>query len=214
MLRSWLGPAMLHAFERAREQRRAYALPRVAPLDPSPLDWTVLDVVLRREPAPDVLVVARNRLLALAAPRSEQEVRALFAQRSGLVVRHAQDTHPRLAALARAFEREFAARAHIQLFVTPGQSHGFGWHYDLDDVIIVQTVGQKDYYFRDNTVGDIGARPPDFGAIERETSPLLSCRLLPGDVLYLPRGMWHVARACEDSMHISLGLEPPRPARA
>ena len=36
----------------------------------------------------------------------------------------------------------------VQVFATPAGTHGFGWHYDLEDVFIAQTAGMKDYYFR------------------------------------------------------------------
>jgi ribosomal protein L16 Arg81 hydroxylase len=36
---------------------------------------------------------------------------------------------------------------HVQLFVAPAGTHSFGWHYDDEDVYIVQTEGSKDYFF-------------------------------------------------------------------
>jgi hypothetical protein len=35
---------------------------------------------------------------------------------------------------------------------TPGGAEGFGWHYDVEDVFIVQTLGSKQYRLRKNTV--------------------------------------------------------------
>ncbi len=49
----------------------------------------------------------------------------------------------------------------------------FGWHYDFEDVFIAQTLGTKDYYFRDNTVGRhtrLGERL-DFSALRAERTP-------------------------------------------
>ncbi len=65
----------------------------------------------------------------------------------------------------------------------------------------------KDYWFRANTVSPLA--PPSgaaFATIERETSPTFATTLAPGDVLFLPRSVWHVARARETSWSISLGL--------
>ncbi|MDB4986429.1 MAG: Cupin 4 [Myxococcaceae bacterium] len=210
MLSRWLGAVARVAFLSSRSTGQAFAAPSLAAVGPSLFDWPILDAVLRAEPAPDVLVVCRNELLELPQPRTADDVRKLFARGAGVVVRHAQARHAALLRLAGEFEQEFAARAHIQLFVTPGDSYGFGWHYDLDDVVILQTVGQKKYYFRANTQhprlepGSV----PDFTTIARETSPVLGCVLQAGDALYLPRGMWHVARATEDSLSVSLGLAP------
>jgi ribosomal protein L16 Arg81 hydroxylase len=79
----------------------------------------------------------------------------------------------------------------------------------------VQTAGQKQYFFRENTVMAQAQKPagPDFAAIRHETSPLYSCTLEPGDWLHLPRGMWHVAKPLEDSLSLSLGVLPERPSR-
>lgn len=42
--------------------------------------------------------------------------------------------------------------------------------------------------------------------LERETTPVLGCSLLPGDSLYIPRGWWHRAYATGDSLSLSLGV--------
>jgi 50S ribosomal protein L16 3-hydroxylase len=101
--------------------------------------------------------------------------------------------------------------AHVQLFVTPGRTHGFGWHYDDEDVFILQTVGVKDYYFRANTVAaEVAAHPDAFARFDVETSPLCTARLLAGDFLYLPARWWHMATCERDALSISVGVERPR----
>jgi ribosomal protein L16 Arg81 hydroxylase len=97
-------------------------------------------------------------------------------------------------------------------FATAAKMHGFGWHYDPEDVFIMQTAGDKEYLFRRNTVVDVPSQPlraqPDFSAARDEVSPTMSCRLLAGDWLYLPRGYWHVAYAHADSLSLSIGIFP------
>ena len=51
--------------------------------------------------------------------------------------------------------------AHVQLFVTPAETHGFSWHYDAEEVFIVQTAGVKDYLLRENTVAASAAAMPN-----------------------------------------------------
>ena len=208
MLDGWLGPGRARDFIACRRQRLPFAAPSLPAVRPALFDWPTLDRVLRSEPAPDALVVRSNEVLDVALPRSEAEVRALFADGTGLVVRRAQACDPALAALARCLHDGFASEVHLQLFVTPGGRHGFGWHYDADDVVILQTLGSKHYYFRANTQNPVlePGKKPDFTAVKRETSPLMSCTLLAGDALYLPRGMWHAARAIDDSLSVSVGL--------
>jgi 50S ribosomal protein L16 3-hydroxylase len=43
----------------------------------------------------------------------------------------------------------------------------------------------------------------------RETSPLIASTLVAGDWLYIPRGWWHMARAADDSLSISVGVLSP-----
>jgi len=214
MLESWLSQAQSAEFLQCRRARLPFAAPSLAALSASLFDWDGLDAALRQQPAPDLLVVRSNELLDLPAPRSAHEVRALFASGAGIVIRRAQARTATLQELARRFEQAFAAQVHIQLFVTPAQRQGFGWHYDCDDVIILQTLGVKTYYFRANTQSPEldPTAVPDFSLVKRETSPLLTCTLASGDALFLPRGMWHAARAVEDSLSISLGLSEERAA--
>jgi ribosomal protein L16 Arg81 hydroxylase len=94
--------------------------------------------------------------------------------------------------------------------VTPAGTETFGWHYDWEDVFIAQTVGSKDYHFRNNTVAQDAAfsTQPDFSCVRRETSPLFGALLIPGDWLYIPRRWWHLVRSLEDSLSISIGVVP------
>jgi 50S ribosomal protein L16 3-hydroxylase len=76
--------------------------------------------------------------------------------------------------------------------------------------------GTKEYYLRANTVLSSRAPGPnpDFGAIRRETSPLLSARLIPGDWLYIPACWWHLVHSNEEALSISIGVLPRQPTEA
>jgi 50S ribosomal protein L16 3-hydroxylase len=159
-----------------------------------------------------VLVVAQGELLPIPPPRSLLELRKLMALGVGLCIRRAEAHDPRLARLTSQLAECLQREVHLQLFVTPARSHGFSWHYDAEDVFIVQTSGTKDYFFRANTVDP---RPPDgtkpdFSRYCRETSPLQTAQLIAGDCLYIPTRWWHMAKSVEDSLSLSFGVsEPP-----
>ena len=208
MLKDWLTDGQRRALDACRRVRQPFAEPAIATPAIALFEWETLARLLAADPSPDTLVVRRAELLDHALPRSLDDVRALFGMGAGLVVRRAERHDEGLRDLASRFEAEHGGRAHAQLFVTPEGMHGFGWHYDAEDVFILQTVGEKSYYFRANTQSPrLGpGERPDFGAIARETSPTATTTLRAGDALYLPRGTWHVARARTDSFHISLGL--------
>ena len=88
----------------------------------------------------------------MPAPKTLAEVRALLLEGVGLVIRRAQQLDACLARLAASLTQNIPGEVHVQLFVTSAGTHSFGWHYDDEDVFIVQTEGSKDYLFRDNTV--------------------------------------------------------------
>jgi ribosomal protein L16 Arg81 hydroxylase len=135
------------------------------------------------------------------------EVRALFQHGIGIVVRSAEREASALAQLARSFARDLDGEAHVQLFVTPAGTHGFGWHYDREDVFIAQTGGRKDYFFRQNTVcPDVLHASMDFELFRREGSPVGTATLIAGDWLYIPSGWWHMAKCAEDALSISIGV--------
>jgi 50S ribosomal protein L16 3-hydroxylase len=210
MLRDWLAPVTVEAFIESCLRRVPYARPSAATNALPLLDWDVLSAVLEARPSPDVLVATRGRLVDIPAPKSLSAVRELMHRGLGVVVRKAELHDRNLAELARAFAGDLHGEVHVQLYATPANTQTFGWHFDFEDVFIAQTVGTKDYYFRDNTVARhvVPGPHPDFGAISRETSPLLSSTLIPGDWLYIPSRWWHLVRSLEDALSISIGVVP------
>jgi hypothetical protein len=211
MLQQWLGATSLEAFCMDQLQRAPLARPGTVVEPHRLLDWELLGDVVAAEAGPDTLVVARGALLPFVPPRSMDELRAYLRIGVGFCMRHAERCHPVLGAVAEAFRADLGA-AQVQLFVTPGGTHGFGWHYDDEDVFIAQTAGVKDYYFRANTVAaDVAAHGSVFGRYAEETSPLCTATLCPGDFLYLPARWWHMAVCRETSLSVSVGVRP-RPA--
>lgn len=140
------------------------------------------------------------------------EVRPLFDQGHTLVIRNAEKHDAELARLADGFRRDFAAEVNVHVYATPPQKSGFGWHYDPEDVFILQTQGAKEYQLRKNTVNPwplLEQMPKDL-RYEREVMPFWSCVLRPGDWLYIPTGWWHSARGAEgDSITLAIGLMTP-----
>lgn len=209
MLGTWLGPVAVDAFASQFLQREPLAQPGTATAAVPLLDWDVLGEVLAADnPKPDVLVVAGGKLLPWPAPRDLTELRAYLRLGVGLAMRHTQHCHPNLRRVADAFETD-VGQAQVQIFVTPGNTHGFSWHFDDEDVFIAQTIGSKDYYFRANTVtGAAKAHASVFPQFTEETSPIHTATLIPGDFLYIPARWWHMANCREDALSISVGVFP------
>ena len=209
MLDQWLSPMSVSSFARDYLRTQPYASPASANRAMPIFGWDTLDQLLTRDPS-DVLIVARGKLLDLPTPRNLGEALDLLTSGVGLVIRRAEKVDDGVAGLAASVTQHIPGEVHVQLIVTPAGTYGFGWHYDDEDVFIVQTEGLKDYFFRDNTAER--ERPPetapDFTRLGNEASPIGTARLLAGDWLYIPARWWHTAKCVEDSLSISLGIFP------
>ena len=208
-LAEWIAPLTIDQFVRMHLQQAPFASPSTGSRSVALLDWSVVDRVLAAAAPADVLVCARGGLVPDPVPRSVAELRGLMDRGIGLCIRRAEGGDDGLRALAADFATGLPSDVHVQLFVTPGGTHGFGWHWDEEDVFIVQTRGQKQYFFRENTVDRSG----DFARFHDERSPLMTAELLAGDVLYIPARWWHMARCVTDSLSISIGARPRFSAR-
>jgi ribosomal protein L16 Arg81 hydroxylase len=206
VIANWLGAMTRETFLREHFQRAPIAQPKlgraIAPL----LDWnTVARLVAARA---DMLLVRNSKLRRDETPSTFEEVQALFRDGYSVVLRHCEQHDPGLRAVADAFGRELPGSVVVQVYATPGDFHSFSWHYDVEDVFIVQTAGTKDYFLRENTINPrptLATMPKDM-QYERETTPTVGTTLIAGDCLYIPRGWWHVAKAREDSLSISIGV--------
>jgi 50S ribosomal protein L16 3-hydroxylase len=145
------------------------------------------------------------------APTTLAEARAVVASGYTLRLRHVERHDPGLAALAEDFRSDFQAPIDIQLYWTPADCPGFGWHYDPEDVFVLQMLGRKEWHLRKNTVNPwplIETLPANM-RYEREIMPLWRCNLTAGDWLYIPNGYWHRTRAGEESISLSVGVLSP-----
>jgi 50S ribosomal protein L16 3-hydroxylase len=171
--------------------------------------WETLTSILAREQA-DVLVCRRNEQHPGPRPTTDEAARRLVDEGYTLLVRHAERHDERLGHLAAAFQRDFAATVNIHFYCTPAGQFGFGWHYDAEEVFIVQTTGRKEYSLRKNTVNPwpIEETLPADMRYEREIMPLVRCELAAGDWLYIPSGYWHMATAGEMALSLAIGVQP------
>lgn len=171
--------------------------------------WEALVAILQSDAA-DVLVCRQNERYPGSTPRSMVDAQALVEEGYTLLVRHAERHDPRLAELAAEFQRAFAAQVNIHMYCTPGGQYGFGWHYDAEEVFIVQTTGRKEYGLRKNTVNPwpIEETLPGDMRYEREIMPLMKCELAAGDWLYIPSGYWHMGQSKETALSLAIGVQP------
>jgi 50S ribosomal protein L16 3-hydroxylase len=159
-------------------------------------------------PGADVMLSRRGQLSPGAG---FEEARRRYGEGHTITVRSAEKLDPDLERLAEEFRADFLAPVNIHLYCTPAGEHGFGWHYDVEDVFVLQTEGAKVYSLRKNTVNPwpvLDTMPRDLG-FEHEGSPVFTCRLEAGDWLYIPAGWWHIARTESESKSLAVGLMSP-----
>jgi hypothetical protein len=133
---------------------------------------------------------------------------------------------PGSTAFLRQLENELGVTpgsARLSAFASPGDD-GVSCHYDAEEVISVQLLGQKTFHVAPMTQIEhpYGAQfGPDMVAVEnlyeqaREGLPapddaaFVVHDMAPGSVLYLPRGTWHRTEAREPSLSLSIVIRPP-----
>ena len=170
--------------------------------------WDSLEELLRH-PSADTLIVRRGEQQGDTLPDADQ-ARQLVHDGHTLVVRHAERHVAALGELAAGFENDFGGPVNIHLYFTGATEFGFGWHYDAEEVFIVQAQGSKEYSLRKNTVNPwpVEESLPHNMQFEREIMPLMRCRLQPGDWLYIPSGYWHMGRATSEAISLAIGVLP------
>jgi len=206
-LRSLLGGEGWAQLEQARLKSQPFAMPRAAGAASERCRWGMLDEALRCDEG-DTLVVRGGSSLRVEPPRSLAQLEALFGYGAGIAHRRAERTSDAVRALSAAVAEDVPGEQRAIVFATPARAHGFGWHFDAEQVFILQTEGVKTYYLRQNTVTPKPYEPraDAFGRYDLETSPLLACELRAGDFLYVPSGYWHMGYAHVAALSVSIGI--------
>ncbi len=210
ILKKILADSSLESFLENNFTKIPFSIPNGAAEIIHLLTWPVVEEVLQAKKS-KLRIVQDGRVIKdyVDLPYAE----ALNHHRLGhtLLLRYAELSHPKLKELADDFSNAFKTPVDIQLYCTPANNNAFGWHYDLEEVFIIQTKGSKHYTIRPNSVHPNpvkSSQPKDLGFELEKTKVELNVTLEPGDWLYIPSGWWHVARTKAESMHISVGLMP------
>jgi Cupin superfamily protein len=109
-----------------------------------------------------------------------------------------------MRAIKHALERTLASFVFVNLYASFGTTFGFGEHWDDHDFFVLQLAGRKRWRI---------CRPTRQWPLPGEQAPIPRGRrthdwtLLPGSVMYLPRGWWHrVTPVGEPSLHLTIGV--------
>lgn len=174
------------------------------------LNWKTVEEVLRAKKSV-LRIVQEGKVIKDYVDLSYEEALSHHKKGHTLLLRFAEKSSTKLKALAEDFRNSFHTEVDIQLYCTPEGHNAFGWHYDVEEVFIIQAKGSKAYTIRPNTVHPnplVKSIPKDLGYEQEKTPIEINVTLEEGDWLYIPSGWWHIAKTQKESMHISIGLMP------
>jgi ribosomal protein L16 Arg81 hydroxylase len=134
---------------------------------------------------------------------------ALYHDGATLILNRAHRALPALGRWCRALEKELGMHARANVYLTPPRAQGFAAHYDTQDVFILPLHGHKCWRLYHTPVELPIRGQPVRDLSESLPPPQHEFELRAGDLLYLPRGLAHEARATASaSVHITLALQP------
>lgn len=124
-----------------------------------------------------------------------------FADGATIVLQGLQRWWPPLADFCRGLEGELTHPVQANAYVTPPVAQGLELHRDRHDVFAIQTHGRKHWVAHE-------AEDETESETEPESHrPTLDVELVPGDCLYVPKGVRHAARTVEEaSVHVTIGV--------
>jgi hypothetical protein len=132
-----------------------------------------------------------------------------LAQGASLVLDDAEELAPRVRALAASFQDALHTDTHVNLYAGWQRQNAFATHWDAQEAVVIQVAGRKHWQVYQPTrlyplKNDVEAPLPP------TDPPVWDGILEDGDVLYIPRGWWHVAAPLnEPSLHLTFSLTPP-----
>lgn len=198
-------------FEEKYLFKKPFAVPHKAGRFRRVVTWELLSEVLGNGHN-DSWLPQRGRLpedpeLSKGVLTIEQAQKSFVAGRT-VLLRHAERSSSKLEEIAGAFHQVFGRPIDIQVYCTPAGEEGFDWHYDSEDVFVIQSAGAKEFRLRENKLPREKLKIPcDFSSFPaRASHQEMRCLLEPGDWLYIPAGCWHKARALRPSFHLSVGV--------
>ncbi len=104
------------------------------------------------------------------------------------------------------FEQIFKETIQVNLYLSQPKTFGFNLHYDPHEVFIIQLAGEKEWELYDFTI-EKPLRNQRYFSEQPPEKINTKVTLTKGDVLYVPRGMWHKAESInKSSLHLTVGV--------
>jgi ribosomal protein L16 Arg81 hydroxylase len=139
-------------------------------------------------------------------------IATLMAVGASVVIDGLEDQSSELRHLCRVLGERFGAKTTVNLYASRRGVQGFASHCDPHEVFAVHCEGEKVWRIYENAedlpVESTLIREADY--IERAKGRVaMEVTMRPGDLLYIPRGVYHDALASTDhSLHLTFGVQP------
>lgn len=132
-----------------------------------------------------------------------EAIRSNLKSGATLVLDSVNELHPHIQLLCDFVESISYEKLQANLYLCfSDESYGFDIHWDTHDVLILQLEGSKKWSIfagNGNTDPKVNGQAVPGDLIWSET-------LQKGDVLYMPKGTWHLAEPQGETLHFTLGF--------
>lgn len=139
-------------------------------------------------------------------------IETLMGVGATLVIDGMEDQDGALRRMCQALGQRIGAKATVNLYASRRGVQGFASHCDPHEVFAVHCEGEKTWRIYEGTEdAPVEATlTRETGYIERAKGKVvMEITLRPGDLLYIPRGVYHDALAStEQSLHLTFGVQP------
>jgi ribosomal protein L16 Arg81 hydroxylase len=134
---------------------------------------------------------------------------ACLSSGATLVLDCVEELAPKVRKLATSFREVLHAGNYVNLYASWHTQNGLELHWDSQEIVVLQLAGRKRWQVYEPTRLD--PLPDDIEPPSKPTSPpIWDAVLEDGDMLYIPRGWWHVAFPLgEPSLHLTVATTPP-----
>jgi ribosomal protein L16 Arg81 hydroxylase len=191
------------------------SLARLGEMLNEPARWTqdsIKLVMSGRGVDPTHFMVSREFAQGNATRPDAAPIETLMGVGATLVIDGMEDQDGALRRMCQALGHRFGGKATVNLYASRRGVQGFASHCDPHEVFAVHCEGEKTWRIyegaEDAPVESTLAR--DAAYIERTKGKIaMEVTLRPGDLLYIPRGVYHDALAStERSLHLTFGVQP------
>ena len=134
---------------------------------------------------------------------------ACLSQGASMIMDAIQEAAPRIGDLAAQFQDVLDDPPIVNLYAGWGRQNAFALHWDPQEVFILQLSGRKHW----KVYAPTRAHPlkVDETPVPQPSGPPAWEGILEdGDMLFMPRGWWHMAYPLDEpSLHLNFAIEPP-----